>query len=131
MVFAGFICLPFLLLNNLQLALENPFAGEEEQDADPDDIRLDELQLMTYMTQDADSQMHAELQRRMTVVCILCWPCWLPWLGCTHSFCWSAAHPSLVPTAWEHFTHPAGTGAALPLLSGCQPVGGFRGDVSR
>ena len=64
-LFAGFICLPFLLLNNLQLSLENPFAGDVPDDPDADDIRLDELQVMTYMAQDADTalKMQAEFQR--------------------------------------------------------------------
>ena len=68
LTFAGFISLPFFLLNNLQRSLENPFAGEDETDADPDDIRLDELQLMTYMKEDAANAMRlqAEIHRRMS-----------------------------------------------------------------
>ena len=61
---AGFISLPFLLLINIQLSLENPFSGEDDDDADPDDIRLDELQLMGYMKEDAmlQAEIQAEIQ---------------------------------------------------------------------
>ena len=58
------IALPFLLLNNLQRSLENPFAGDHTS-SDPDDIRLDEMQLMSYIKEDADAavQLHAEARR--------------------------------------------------------------------
>ena len=70
---AALTSIPFLLLNNLQLSLENPFAGEDDEDADPDDIRLDELQVMTYMSQDAtlQAQLQADMRRRHTEVCPL------------------------------------------------------------
>ena len=78
---AGLVSVSFLLLNNLQLSLENPFAGELDEDADPDDICLDELQVMTYLNQDASVQ--AELQRQVHIrrtdvsheVLLLCYAC--------------------------------------------------------
>ena len=51
----GLTALPFFLLSNLQRALENPFAGDNTQ-SDPDDIRLDELHFMAYITEDAAAQ---------------------------------------------------------------------------
>uniref|UniRef100_A0A7S1HWI6 Bestrophin homolog n=2 Tax=Eutreptiella gymnastica TaxID=73025 RepID=A0A7S1HWI6_9EUGL len=55
---AAFIAIPFLLLNNVQGSLENPFAGATN--ADPDDIRLDALQIMDYMNED-----QTEIQQRL------------------------------------------------------------------
>ena len=69
-IISGGLCtFPFLLLNNLQLSLENPFCQSDGTSFDPDDIKLDELYLETYIKEDADASntRHVrDIQRRMS-----------------------------------------------------------------